>query len=110
MCTLHDFLSIKLDLHVFIRALLLDWIFALEKTTRTPGVHLVISIFVTEKIPYVVIAMSVGPFVCLWSVEIMRLHHIYHVDCFGLNINIGVMNVFKTFGFKIQIASCNLCN
>ena len=40
MCTLHDFLSNKLDL--FIRALLLDRILALEKTTRTPHVHLVI--------------------------------------------------------------------
>ena len=34
------FLVVKLDL--FIRALLLDRILALEKTTRTPGVHLVI--------------------------------------------------------------------
>ena len=39
MCTLHNFLSSKVDL--CIRALLLDHILALKKKMRTPRVHLV---------------------------------------------------------------------
>ena len=40
VCTLHEFLSSKVDLCR--RALLLDHILAMKKTTRTPRVHLVI--------------------------------------------------------------------
>ena len=39
LCILHNFSSIKLDL--FIQALLLDYILAQAKNTRTPCVHLV---------------------------------------------------------------------
>ena len=43
LCILHNFSSTKLDL--FIQALLLDYILAEAKNTRTPCVHLVFTIF-----------------------------------------------------------------
>ena len=51
MCTLLDFSVVKLDL--FMRALLLDRILALEKTTCTPCVYLVNQQTVNQQHPAV---------------------------------------------------------
>ena len=75
-----------------------------KKLLASPRVHLVLYIELLLRYPQTIRT-------CPSSVEI-TLERVYTISTmlnvlkFGQNINIGVMHVWKKFGFEIQITSC----